>query len=534
MTLRIADYARFSNDDLQDERSIPDQQRLCRTKAERLAPGAGSIRHFVDAGISGASMIGRPGLQDLLLAAAAGEIDLVIAESLDRLSRNQADIAQIYQLLTHAEVRLVTVEEDDIDEMKIGFKGTMNALFLKGLALKTRRGLLGQVERGKMAGGLSYGYRVASRGVWEVVPEQAAVVLRIMRLYAAGVSPEAIAKRLNAEGIAGPHNCPWSPSTIHGHVGRGTGILNNELYVGVYVWPKQRFSKNPSTGKRVARPVADDARGRYPRLHLRLLDLTDELWADVKRRQVATRHVMATGRVHARRPIFLFSGLTKCGVCGGGYNLYSRHELRCFNKTKRGTCANRRTLKRHDLEARVLRALQERFLSDRAAFAEFCAGFTEELNRLRREHRTQMAAAPRELAALNRRSQQIQQLLIEGYRDIAWQEDLRQIERRREDLEAVITQAESEPVLPALHPLMATMYRQKVEQLASALSHEDEASREAARSTLRGFITAIVIPAGDGLLEVRGDLGRMLAAVAGERDGTVMAAVAYDGCGGGI
>jgi site-specific DNA recombinase len=60
---------------------------------------AGTIRHFGDAGISGASMVGRPGLQALLRAAANGEVDLVIAESLDRLGRNQADIARIYQLL---------------------------------------------------------------------------------------------------------------------------------------------------------------------------------------------------------------------------------------------------------------------------------------------------------------------------------------------------------------------------------------------------------------------------------------------------
>jgi DNA invertase Pin-like site-specific DNA recombinase len=37
----------------------------------------------------------------------------VVAESLDRLSRNQADIATIYQLLTFHGVRLVTCEEGD-------------------------------------------------------------------------------------------------------------------------------------------------------------------------------------------------------------------------------------------------------------------------------------------------------------------------------------------------------------------------------------------------------------------------------------
>jgi hypothetical protein len=84
----------------------------------------------------------------------------------------------------------------------------------------------------------------------------------------------------------------------------------------------------------------------------------------------------------------------------------------------------------------------------------------------------------------------------------------------------------------ALRPLAP--YIERGTQLAAALAHQDEEQREAARSALRGFVAAIVIPPGDGLLEVRGDLERMLAAAAGERDGSVLAAVAYDGCGGGI
>ena len=57
--------------------------------------------------------------------------------------------------------------------------------------------------------------------------------------------------------------------------------------------------------------------------------------------------------------------------------------------------------------------------------------------------------------------------------------------------------------------LLKTLYRQKVTELAAALDHADEGQREPARDSLRGFITAIVIPP-DGLLQVHGDLGRML------------------------
>jgi hypothetical protein len=54
-------------------------------------------------------------------------------------------------------------------------------------------------------------------------------------------------------------------------------------------------------------------------------------------------------------------------------------------------------------------------------------------------------------------------------------------------------------------------------ELAQALNDADEGQRQAARDMLRGFITAIMIPPGDGRLQMHGDLGRMLSAAGGER-----------------
>jgi hypothetical protein len=193
--------------------------------------------------------------------------DVVLAESLDRFSRDQEDTAGLFKRLTFAGVNIVTIAEGDITHLHIGFKGTMNALFLKDLAEKTHRGLRGRVEDGKSAGGLCYGYRVVkalnagtvTTGEREINPEQAAVVERIFRDFLAGVSPKQVAKNLNREGIAGPFGGAWSPSTIYGNGKRGTGILNNELYIGRLVWNRLRYVKNPDTGKRVSRlnPQAD-------------------------------------------------------------------------------------------------------------------------------------------------------------------------------------------------------------------------------------------------------------------------------------
>ena len=117
---------------------------------------------------------------------------------------------------------------------------------------------------GSPGDGLCYGYKVtramydgaAVTGDREIVPTESEVISWIFRDYAAGLSPKAIAKRLNAERIPGPGGTPWNPSTIHGNSARGTGILNNELYIGRLVWNRLRYIKDPDTGKRVSRPNA--------------------------------------------------------------------------------------------------------------------------------------------------------------------------------------------------------------------------------------------------------------------------------------
>ena len=116
---------------------------------------------------------------------------------------------------------------------------------------------------GRIPGGLSYGYRTANRiaengealrGLREIDPHQASVVRRIYGLYAEGSSVREIAGILNSEDEPGPRGRVWGQSTINGHRSRRNGILNNELYRGRIVYNRQRFVRDPNTGKRQARP----------------------------------------------------------------------------------------------------------------------------------------------------------------------------------------------------------------------------------------------------------------------------------------
>lgn len=125
MVIREAHYGRHSSD-MQNPRSTQDQLQALRIVSE--ACGKASIRTFTDEAVSGSALNNRPGLQALLAAVARGEIDKVRTEALDRLSRDQEDIAHIYKRLKYASVALETLSEGHVTELHIGLKGTMNQM----------------------------------------------------------------------------------------------------------------------------------------------------------------------------------------------------------------------------------------------------------------------------------------------------------------------------------------------------------------------------------------------------------------------
>jgi site-specific DNA recombinase len=333
---KVALYARYSSDN-QSAASIEDQFRICREHAAREKWKVVGTYH--DAAISGASVILRPGIQSLLQDAQRGKFEIVLAEALDRVSRDQADVATLFKHLRFAGVQIVTLSEGEISELHVGLKGTMNALFLKDLAAETHRGIRGRVEKGKSGGGLCYGYDVGKhtdaegepiRGERTVNEAQAEIVRRVFRAFAAGISPRTIARHLNEEGIPGPDGALWTDSTLRGHAARGTGLINNALYIGKLVWNRLRYVKDPATGKRVSRLNPRDKWITTEVPELRIVD--DELWHAAKARQseLAEKYanvITTTRAAHANRlngthrPRSLLSGLLVCGCCGGPYAL---------------------------------------------------------------------------------------------------------------------------------------------------------------------------------------------------------------------
>jgi site-specific DNA recombinase len=517
--MRVAIYARFSSD-LQSAASVDDQFSVCVEHAER--EGWQIVERLADHGMSGASLI-RPGIQQLLHGALLGSFEVVLAEALDRVSRDQEDIAAVYKRLTFAGVRIVTLAEGTISELHIGLKGTMNALFLKDLADKTRRGLRGRVQAGKSGGGLCYGYDVvrqvdargeAIRGDRQINDAQASIVRRVFENYANGISPRVIAKALNSEAVAGPTGSTWGPSTIHGNKERGTGLLNNELYIGRLVWNRQRFVKDPMSGKRQARPNAPEAWIIQQVPHLRVIH--DDLWARVKARQDDTAlgkrdRENGAGFWDRRRPKFLLSGLVKCGVCGSGFVKISEHHFGCSSARNKGTCVNTRGIRMDSLEAAVLAGLQSQLMDDEL-IEVFCDEYTRHLNQLRMEATGSRSSDEARLVKITRELDRLVEAIVQGVPAGRIREKMKALDHERTTLEAKLA-TQPGKIPPLLHPKMGDVYRNSVAELRQSLASNPD--RAEAVDHIRALIERIVLhPAPEEaigfVMDIEGDLAGIL------------------------
>jgi site-specific DNA recombinase len=514
-------YARYSSDQQRDA-SIEDQIRLCRERIEQ--EGWDYLHAYTDRAVSASSAL-RPAYQNLLEDARHREFDVVVAEALDRLSRDQEDVAGLLKRLRFVGVRLFTLAEGEIGELQVGLKGTMNALFLKDLADKTRRGLSGRIKEGRSAGGLSYGYEVVHqtgargepiRGGRQINPAQASTVLRIFIRFSHGESPRAIARLLNAEGIPGPGGRPWGDTTIRGHHERGTGILRNELYIGRLVWNRLRYVKDPVSRKRRSRlnPPTGWLVEEVP--DLRIVDET--LWEAVQRRLRGIRDSDGVKKARAtrfwerRRARHLLTEKAFCGVCGSPLASIGADHLACGKARRMGTCDNRRSVRRGVVEGLILDALKHQLMAPDLV-AEFIDEFHREVNRQRQDVELERATARSELATVNRKLDGLVEAIADGLRAAALQQRLDDLETRKAALEARLAAPAPTPV--RLHPNLAQLYRKKVAELHSALS-DPELSAEALE-LIRGLIERVELhPAEDGFrIELVGEIANMVTLSAG-------------------
>ncbi|MGV3651820.1 MAG: recombinase family protein [Devosia sp.] len=483
---RAAIYARYSSD-RQNERSCADQNALCEAWAERQ--GLTVTAGYDDAAISGASTINRMGLAALMRDARARRFDVVVCEALDRLSRDQADLARIKKELAFLDIAIMTVQDGEVGAMHIGLKGLMGELYLADLAQKTRRGQGARVRAGGSGGGRSFGYLpAATAGEMTIVEAEAETIRRIFADYLAGRTARQIAGALNAEKVAGPRGGKWNASTIAGSKSRQNGILQNRLYIGEIVWNRQRFVKDPATGKRISRlnPESEWITAEAPQLAI----VERQIFDGVQDRRADRAHMTV---VRARPPRHLMSGLVHCGCCGAGYTIINRDRLGCAGRRERQDCDNDRTIMRVDLEARVLDALRRHLLAPDIV-AEFIRTYHAERQRLAAAARKDHDKLRRRLDEVTSAIERIVDRIVDGTAPAALEARLPAMEAEQAQLRAELANMDAPAPAVALHPAALDRYRQMVTTLRDQVDAADRTGEhEALIAQVRTLIERIDI-----------------------------------------
>jgi DNA invertase Pin-like site-specific DNA recombinase len=469
-------YARFSSD-LQRDQSIDDQVTLCEQIAKR--EGYKVVQVYSDRAKSGASMFERDGLLTLMQAAKRRSFDAVISESLDRLSRDQEDLAGIFKRLKYSEIKLIS-NEGEATDIHVGIRGIVGSMFLKDLGDKVRRHHSGRAREGKFAGAVTYGYRaIAGKpGEREIDADQAKIVRRIFTEFANGRSARKIAGDLTREGVPSPSGGKhWNHQTFVGGTKGRRGMIGNRLYVGQLVWNANRTVINPETGAKAQRRGNPDDLIVTSVPHLRIID--ERLWdlahgiCDDRSAKIWNDKRRSTPRRGYKE--HLLSGMLFCAACGGYMRIYQSNgragsRVACAEAIQKGTCTHRKSYYLAGLEDVVLHGMKQN-LTNPQALIEFTRGYHARWAERQKELTSDRDASQK---ALNRIEVQIDRFVTAiGESDEpvkAMVDRLNKLEAERAALAEKVRLIENEGNIVTLHPAAMDTFARSIEALHLGLS----------------------------------------------------------------
>jgi site-specific DNA recombinase len=212
--MRTAIYCRVSSPGQKNTTSLPEQERINRAHAASLGWEVSEAHAYRE--VEGGEDLYRPCMDRLWGAIQTHEIDAVVIDVLDRLSRDEGDQGAVYHHADRYGVRIELASED-IDETDHGrnlrtLSGIMSRMERVEIRRRTQRGRKARVASGKMFTGACplYGYLwgdpdKGQRTYYVIDPETGHTVVRIFERAADGVSIRQIARELEREGIPTPY-----------------------------------------------------------------------------------------------------------------------------------------------------------------------------------------------------------------------------------------------------------------------------------------------------------------------------------------
>ena len=277
-------YIRVSTfDQVREEFSLGEQE-------ERLKEFCNFRRYniykiYQDAGIS-AKNDKRPAYQEMIEDVKKGNINVIVALKLDRLTRSVYDIEKLMKFVNDYECDVDCMADESNTTtsnsrmvMRIMTSASQNEI--EKCSERTKFGMAGAIKNGHIPNRTGLGFKRKNK---KLVPDPLTkdIIVRIFDLYLEGKSHQAIANIYNKEKVLGKTN--WYDSTIQKK-------LSNELYKGDYVNGKR--TKHPTYYENVIEPI-----------------VSKEKWESCQYQK------LRNARHYERTATYLFTNKLKCSKCG--------------------------------------------------------------------------------------------------------------------------------------------------------------------------------------------------------------------------
>lgn len=366
---RVAAYCRVSTDSAEQLNSYAAQQAYYAQKIEEN-PEWENAGIFADEGISGTSLKKRQEFNRMIEACKRGRIDMILTKSLSRFSRNTVDCLETVRMLKSNGIGVI-FEKENINTL------TETSEFLitlfSGFAQAESESLSKNVTWGKQksmeAGNVPMqyskmiGYRKGLDGKPEIVPEEAALVRRIYKMYLDGSSLVQITKTLIDERIPTVTGIGrWSPQVVR-------NILTNEKYIGDALLQKTYITDCIS--KRVKKNCGERPMYYVENHHAAIIpkEVFGRVREEMTRRSSKRKVMQKTGKTEQGKYSSKYA-LTErlvCGECGTPYKRVTwtakngkKHVVwRCVSRLEFGKryCHNSPSVDEGKLHAAVIAAL---------------------------------------------------------------------------------------------------------------------------------------------------------------------------------
>jgi site-specific DNA recombinase len=240
---------------------------------------------YQDAGIS-AKNDKRPAYKEMIEDVKKGNINVIVALKLDRLTRSVYDIEKLMKFVNDYECDIDCMADESNTttsngRMVMRIMTSVSQNEIEKCSERTKFGMAGAIKNGHIPNRTGLGFKRENK---KLVPDPLTkdIIVRIFDLYLEGKSHQAIANIYNKEKVLGKTN--WYDSTIQ-------KILSNELYKGDYVNGKR--TKHPTYYENVIEPI-----------------VSKEKWESCQYQK------LRNARHYERTATYLFTNKLKCSKCG--------------------------------------------------------------------------------------------------------------------------------------------------------------------------------------------------------------------------